>query len=161
MSDMSPAFPPQRGGAAVGFLADLPAVEQGAVLFLRQWCGGPKARARIGQDFTLAFGPVRGAVLAFAQDRLMQLVLGQARRPLMRHADGCACLGGDEAAFAQLVASAAAGQADDAAMIALTLMSGPCVAETVELAEELGLAYADLFSPLARAYGHRPLNRNH
>ncbi len=155
---MPPHFPspqpqPNRGAAPVGHLAELPDVERGAVLFLRHWCEGDEARAAIARDFALVFGAEQGAELACAQDQLMRLVLGQARRPLMRHSDGCTCIGGDESAFAQMVAAAASGDDDLAAMFALTLIAAPAVGSVLPLAERLGLAYADIFSPLARSLG--------
>lgn len=154
MSRVFPDIPrPSRGGAPVGHLAELPDVERGAVLFLRKWCSGEAARTTIALDFARAFGAARGSDLAMAQDDLMHLVLGQARRPLMRHADGCACLGGDESAFAQMVAAAASGDAEDAALFALTLIAGGAVPQTIALAELLGLAYADIFAPLPRRFG--------
>jgi hypothetical protein len=161
---MMPAMPkqlPQRGGASVGHLSELPEVERGAVLFLRQWCLGDAARATIARDFALAFGAERGAEVAALQCRLMRVMLGQARRPLMRHADGCACLGGDECAFAQMVAAAASGDLEDAAMFAMTLIAAPAVPEAVALAEALGLAYAEIFTPLALSFGRRGPDRNH
>lgn len=161
---MIPAMPRQvyqRGGASVGHLAELPEVERGAVLFLRQWCLGDAARAVIARDFALVFGIERGTRVAERQDRLMRLMLGRARRPLMRHADGCACLGGDESAFAQMVAAAASGDHEDAALFAMTLIAAPAVPEAVALAEEIGLAYAEIFSPLALFLGRRGPERPH
>jgi hypothetical protein len=161
---MTPATPKQnyqRGGASVGHLSELPEVERGAVLFLRQWCLGDAARAVIARDFALAFGSERGAATNALQDRLMQVMLGRARRPLMRHADGCACLGGDESAFAQMVAAAASGDLEDASMFAMTLIAAPAVPEAVALAEELGLAYAEIFTPLALSFGRDRPTRSH
>jgi hypothetical protein len=161
---MIPAMPKQvyqRGGASVGHLAELPDVERGAVLFLRQWCLGEAARAIIARDFALVFGTERGARVAAFQDRLMRLMLGQARRPLMRHADGCACIGGDESAFAQMVAAAASGDTDDASLFAMTLIAASAVPDAIALAEEIGLAYAEIFSPLPQCFGQsRPDRKN-
>ena len=149
----NPQPQPNRGAAPVGHLAELPDVERGAVLFLRHWCEGDAARAAIARDFALVFGSEQGAELAQAQDQLMRLVLGQARRPLMRHSDGCTCIGGDESAFAQMIAAAASGDEELATLFALTLIAAPAVAPVLKLAEQLGLAYADIFSPLAHSLG--------
>ncbi len=154
MSRLIPDMPnPSRGGAPVGHLAELPDVERGAVLFLRKWCSGEAARTTIALDFARVFGAAHGSDLTMALDDLMHLMLCQARRPLMHHADGCTCLGGDESAFAQMVAAAASGDAEDATLFALTLIAGPAVPRTIVLAEQLGLAYADIFSPLPRRFG--------
>ncbi len=153
MTRHDPKAKASRGGAPVGLLSELPAVELGAVLFLRQWCGGDAAREVIARDFTLVFGADRGAMLTQTHDAVMRLVLGQSRRPLMRHAEGCPCLGGDESAFAQMVAAAGSGDVEDATLFAMTLISSQAVPRTVVLAEHIGLAFAEMLDPLSKALG--------
>ena len=144
---------PARGATPVGHLADLPAVEKGAVLYLRLWCDGPEARQAIAGDFHLLFGAERGDQLAAALTHVVCLTLGHARRPLMRHGTGCPCLGGDESAFAQMIAAAACGDRDDAVLFGMTLMSAPAVVDLMAEAEQLGLAFAEMFGPAP----HHPL----
>ncbi len=140
----SPNFPqqparPPRGAAPVGQLADLPLLEHSAVLLMRQWCSDEAGRIAIAQDFTDGLGATRsvGAVNALAH--LIALMVDHGRRPIMRHQLGCACLGGDESAFAQMVAAASAGDTDDAMAFALTMMPAAIAFEAVQTAEGLGL----------------------
>lgn len=146
-----------RGAAPVGQLAELPAVERLAVLSLRAWCDGGAARARIAEDFQLLLG-AEGPAAVRGFDILMQITLQGARRPLMRHALDCACVGGDECAFANLVAAAAGGDREDAMLFASTLLSGAAAYAAARAAEDLG----DLFLRFARAAGReRPPARRH
>lgn len=152
---MSKALTPsqRRGAAPVGHLAELPAAERGAVLFLRLWCEGASGREAMAEDFCRCFGLEEGHRLIAAQDQLMHLLLGQSRRPLMRHSDGCTCVGADESAFAQMVAASASGDREDATLFGMILMQAHAVPLAMEEAEHLGHAYATLFDPLSRKFG--------
>lgn len=57
----------------------------------------------------------------------------------MWHEPRCNCLGGDESAFAHMVAAAAAGDRDDAMALAMTMMPAAIAYEAVQTAEPLGL----------------------
>lgn len=133
-----------RGGAPVGQLAELPPVELTAIVFLRAWCEGGAARADIGQGFVQRLGPEKGAAAAWQFDALMKLVLANARRPLMRHGIECPCFGGDEAAFANLVATAIVGDRDEATLFASILLNGYAVFDAVRAAEALTDAFLAL-----------------
>ncbi len=110
-----------RGAAPVGVLADLDRADAAAVLFFRMWRDGPTSRATIAESFAGGLGPGPGAAAADAFAMLCGLCDSHARRPLMRHALSCSCVGGDEACFASFVATAATGEAEDALLLA-TLM---------------------------------------
>ena len=95
--------PPERGAAAVGMLAELPAQDCAAILAFRKWCDGPSGRESVAQDIACTFPGTRAAqeVNAFAD--LMGLMVSAPRRSIMRHDVACACFGGDEAAFAHMI----------------------------------------------------------
>lgn len=151
---------PQRGAAPVGVLADLPGLEQGAVLLLRQWCGGEDGRIAVAEDFARSLGEERGARAVNALAHLLTLLAHHGRRPFMRHDLTCACLGGDESAFAQMVAASAAGDTEDAMAFALTMMPAAIAYEAVQTAEGLGLMiHAMLRSQPARSFP--PVGRHH
>jgi hypothetical protein len=57
----------------------------------------------------------------------------------MRHGPDCRCVGGDEAAFAHLVAAAAADEREDAALMASLLVRPGIALEAVALAGQFGL----------------------
>ena len=136
-----------RGGAPVGMLAELPAVEMTAILLLRHWCDGPEARSRMVDDFTMVFGTRRADQELDGFATLMQIVLGGGSRPLMRHGVGCACFGGDESAFAQMMAAVAAGEREDALIFALALMTPTAAFAAIAAADPVArglLAFARL-----------------
>lgn len=125
-----------RGGAAVGMLQELPLLEFGAIVLLRHWCDGDTGRAAVKADFA-ALGPRADAGLALLAE-LVTLYAGHGRRPLMRHGVSCACFGGDEAAFAQMIAAATVGDRDDAMGFALILLPMAQAFVAVQAAVRLG-----------------------
>jgi len=130
----------RRGGAPVGMIRDLDRVEAASVIYLRLWCDSVAGKAEIETDFTTILGEVEGRHAARSFLQLCELCTREGRRPLMRHATTCKCLGADEACFANLVATAAAGERADAMLIA-TLMVRPAKAgEMAELARDVGVA---------------------
>jgi hypothetical protein len=140
----APSRQANRGGAPVGLLEELPPVEMLAILFLRLWCEGEAGRARIAADLTQAFGTTRADLELERLAGLVQLVLQGGRRVLMRHGGACPCFGGDESAFANMVASAAAGDHEDSMVFALVLMTPAAAFGAVQLAEPVGLTLLGL-----------------
>lgn len=128
----------QRGAARVGLLADLDAVEAGAVLYLRLWCDGD--RNQVARDFEAALGDAHGEAACRTLDQLCGLCARHGRRPLMRHHLGCACLGADEACFANFIAAAVGGEREDAMLIATLIMRADMAPCAAALAQDLGLA---------------------
>lgn len=131
---------PNRGGAPVGHIADLDAVSAGAVLYLRAWCDGPDAQARICSDFATALGPEAGARAFQSFEEVCALCVRHGRRPLMRHHLTCQCLGADEACFANFIATASEGCREDALMIASVLVRADMAFCLIDHAQAFGLA---------------------
>jgi hypothetical protein len=131
---------PSRGGAPVGFLAELDPVEAAAVLYLRLWCEGAPGERRIGHELDAALGPQAGQRALCALRALCGLCVRHRRRPLMRHEPDCVCLGADEACFANLVGAAAAGDREDAILIGTLLVRADMALHLVNHAEQFGLA---------------------
>jgi hypothetical protein len=129
-----------RGAAPVGLVGDLPVLEQGAVLLLRRWCDDEEGRIAVAADFKRALGNDRGAEAVNALAHLVTLFVRHGRRPLMRHGLQCSCLGGDESAFALMVAAAAIGDREDAMSLALTMMPADIAFAAVLTAAPFGLA---------------------
>ena len=140
---------PVRGGAAVGMLADMPPLERGVVQLLRQWCDGEAGRIAVAEDFTAIFGAEQAAIEVNNLAHLITLMVQMGRRPLMRHHTQCACLGGDESAFAQMVAAATAGDREDAMAFALTMLPPDIAYEAVQIAEYVGRATLDMIHRLS------------
>lgn len=118
-----------RGGAPVGQLADLGPVEAGAVLCLRLWQADGDSLAGTLDPAALA---TLGSITRLWQDF--------GRRPMMRHGAACRCLGADEAWFAQLIASAAAGDHEDATMIASLMVRADVAPGLAALALDFSIA---------------------
>lgn len=131
-----------RGGAAVGSLDELGAVEAGAVLCLRLWCSDRDAPERAA--FDAEAGPHGGREALASIGALCDLCLAYGRRPLMRHHLSCKCLGGDEACIARIVEAALAGDRDDAMLLASLLVRADMAPGAVALAERAGVALCRL-----------------
>ena len=130
----------RRGGAPVGYLEELPDIESSAVLYLRLWSDGREARAQVWNDFAITLGQTQGRVALKSFERLFSLAAQHGRRPLMRHDVTCRCLGADEAAFANFVGAAAAGDREDAMLIATLLVRSDMASTITDLAEQFGFA---------------------
>lgn len=121
----------RRGGAPVGYLKELPALEAAAVIYLRLWCSGPETQAQVWNDFAVQFGGREGSQKLKAFERLMSSITDTARRPVMRHHVECACLGADEAVFANLIGAAANEDTIDDAALFAALLVRPGMATTI------------------------------
>ncbi|WP_298920526.1 hypothetical protein [uncultured Roseobacter sp.] len=139
----------RRGGAAVGFLTELTSIEAASIIYLRLWSEGPQRQAEVCSDLARFLGDAHGLKAMRVFEQLLELCGRHGRRPLMRHAVECRCIGADEACFANFVAIAAEGDREDALLIA-TLLVRPDVAPLVaSLASDFGLALKrmDMKSP--------------
>ena len=149
---------PVRGAAAVGMLADMPPLERGVVHLLRQWCDGEAGRIAVAEEFTAIFGAERTALEVNTLSHLITMMVQMGRRPLMRHHAQCACLGGDESAFAQMVAAATAGDREDAMAFALTMLPPDIAYEAVQTAKYVGRATLDMIYTLSTHGSHFATN---
>lgn len=147
------AMTPHRGGAPVGYVAELGPVEAGAVLYLRLWCDGPDARAQVGSDLAMALGAEGGGQALRAFEGLCELCIRHGRRPLMRHHVTCKCLGADESCFANFVGYASEGAREDALLIAMTIVRPDMAHTLVNYAQDFGLALRRMAIGTARHAG--------
>lgn len=131
-----------RGGAPVARLDELGAGEARVVRAFRHWCDGPPGLAVLGPELKAGLGARRAASALAHFDDCCRLAVGHARRPLVRHSVGCPCVGGDEAAIARLCASAAAGEREDAMLIACLLVRADMAGALAAAAEVAGIALA-------------------
>ncbi|KMW59781.1 hypothetical protein AIOL_004765 [Candidatus Rhodobacter oscarellae] len=129
-----------RGGAPVGYVAELGPVEAGAVLYLRLWCDGPEAQTQVWNDFVTALGHERGRSALKSFETLCDLCVQHGRRPLMRHHVTCKCFGADESCFANFVGYASEGEREDALLIATTIVRPDMAPALVGAAQDFGLA---------------------
>ncbi|PVA09724.1 hypothetical protein DC366_11375 [Pelagivirga sediminicola] len=134
------AAPHNRGGAPVGQVAHMEGLEAASVLYLRLWCDSAGSRQAVRDDFAQALGPDHGGAAADAWDALMELCTEHCRRPLMRHAVTCRCLGADESCFANFIAAAATGAREDAMLMATLIVRADMAPVFTSLACECGLA---------------------
>lgn len=139
-----------RGGAPVGLVSDLDAIEAAAVLYLRQWHDGPHGQSRVFADFAGVLGHSAGrhSVESFAQ--ICALCSNHGRRPLMRHARNCTCLGADEACFARFIGAAGEGEHEDAMLMATLLVRVDMAPILAGLARDFALALRRLHLAVPR-----------
>ena len=128
------------GRMVVGLLTDLAPWEAGLILFLRSWMDGPVGQADVWNSYARSFGGTEGRTEMHRFETLLVTLCDNARRTLVRHGGGCACIGTDEAIFCNLVREAARGDLAEAAAIA-SLLVRACHAEAVAiLAAQVGRA---------------------
>ena len=139
MTARDPDMTTPRGGAAVGMVGDLDPVAAAAVLYLRLWSEGPEGRARMARDMALALPEPGAARLCDRFGTLCDICLTHARRPLMRHALTCRCLGADESCFAHLVTAGSEAAREDAVLFAALLIRPDVAMGLAPLIEEVGL----------------------
>lgn len=132
----------RRGGAAVGRIVDLGAIEAGAVLCLRLWHEAPASPERM--DFERNMGRFGGRTALDAIGGICAIWQEFGRRPMVRHHLRCDCLGADEACVAQLVQAALLGDRDDAMMLATLMVRADHAPRLVAHAERAGAALARL-----------------
>lgn len=148
----------RRGAAPVGHIAELDAIEAGSIIYLRLWSEGPDEKAQVWNDFAKALGPDRGRRALDTFERLCTLCARHGRRPLMRHAINCRCVGADESCFANFVAIATEGDREDAMLIATLLVRPDMAPMITSLAADFGLALKQmqLRAPRAMTRPDRP-----
>lgn len=129
----------KRGGAPVGFISELDGIEAASVIYLRLWCDGSDSQASVCSDFAAGLGADQGRKVLKSFKELCSLCARHGRRPLMRHAVQCKCLGADESCFANFVATAATGDRDDAMLIATLLVRADVAPLITALATDFGL----------------------
>lgn len=128
----------RRGSAAVGRIAELPALEATAVVTMRLWCAEPQRQAEVWNRFARTFGGRDGAARLKSFERLMCRIARCARRPMMCHDVACICVGADEAAFAKLIATAAHEEAHEAMLFAALLVRPEAVGHIAAQARLVG-----------------------
>lgn len=128
------------GGVPVGRLDGLSVAEARAVRGLRRWCDGAESWAAYSAELWREIGQRRAADGTRALDTCCRLILTQPRRPLVRHATGCICVGADEAVFARIIASAGAGEREDAMLMACLLTRADLAGPICAAAEVAGMA---------------------
>ena len=131
---------PNPGAATVADLQSMDGAQALGVMLFRDWFDGPAGRARVESVFAEAFGPAGGDMARDAWSDLAALLAAGVRRPVMRHAVTCRCVGADEAVVAQVLTLAARGEREDAMLVLSLLVPGDRLLAAVQVAERAGLA---------------------
>jgi hypothetical protein len=143
------ALTDHTGAAVVGRLTDLPAWEADLILSMRLWMQSPEGQAEVWTGFARCFGTVEGRAEMQQFESLLRGLCHNARRPFVRHALGCTCLGTDEAVLRMLVREAARGDLAEATLIASLLVPAG-------QAEQIALQSARVGRALQRMARHIP-----
>lgn len=128
------------GGVAIGQLADQAQLARCVIVYFRKWCDGPEGQAAVWNDLAAGLGAAQGRATLEILESLFDLCARHRRRPLMRHAVNCQCVGADEACFAHFVTTAAEGDREDAMLIATLLVRTDMAPIVAPLAADLGRA---------------------
>ena len=131
---------PNPGAATVADLQSMDGAQALGVMLFRDWFDGPAGRARVESVFAEAFGPAGGDMARDAWSDLAALLAAGVRRPVMRHAVTCRCVGADEAVVAQVLTLAARGEREDAMLVLSLLVPGDRLLAAMQVAERAGLA---------------------
>jgi hypothetical protein len=129
-----------RGGAPVGHLSELSAIEACAVIYWRLWSEGIDGQRRVQSDFRSALGERVGFEAVDALAQIFDLCARHSRRPLMRHGLNCKCIGADESCFANFIGYASECKGEDAALIASLMVDPNLCMPMAALAQTFGLA---------------------
>lgn len=141
-----------RGAAPVAMLDEMPRLEAAVVIYLRLWCDSPEGQASVWQDFS-GFYDAKTARTQMARfEQLLSMVLSHSRRPMQRHNVKCACVGGDECAFANFIVSAALGEPEDAMLLASNFMRPDMAVVAANMAGPVGLALSQMVAPVPPPY---------
>lgn len=132
--------PISRGGAPVGHLGELGAIEASAVIYWRLWAQGAEGQRRTQADFRSALGERVGFEAVDALAQIFDLCVRHGRRPLLRHGLGCKCIGADESCFANFIGYASECRREDAALIASLMVDPNLCLPLAGLAQTFGLA---------------------
>jgi len=133
--------PESRGAAPIGHLHELPPLEMMVIVYLRMWCEGGPSRDQVRKDFILALGQTTGSIYSATFASFLLVLIHKSRRNIMRHQAMCQCFGGDESAIANMIAAAAAGDVQEALLLASHLVPSKTAKELMKPAEEIGLAF--------------------
>ena len=130
----------KQGGVAVGQLSDQPRLEACFIIYFRMWCDGPDGQSAVWNDLSRGLGQRHGRAALKSLEQLFAVCTEHRRRPLMRHAIGCSCLGADEACFANFISVATDGDREDALLIATLLVRADIAPLLTSLATDFGIA---------------------
>lgn len=145
-----------HGADDVARLARASETERRFVAALRLWLTTPEAQAEVWRDFAAAQGPAAGRAALRAFEAYLEAVAHGASRKLWRHNVGCVCLGRDEAALAEAMRAAAAGNRERAYAALAPLVRTEALPRAVEAAGALGLALAAVSVSIAPVEGSAP-----
>ena len=144
------------GGSAVGQMTHLDDLSACTVIYLRLWSDGPDGQAAVWNDLARGLGAARGRAALATFETLVGLLGQHGRRPLMRHAATCACIGADEACFANFIATATTGEREDALLMAMLLVRPDVAPQLCAVAMDFGIALKQMLlrsGPVMQANG--------
>ena len=130
----------KRGGAPVGFVADLDVIGAASVIYFRMWHDGTDGQEEVWGDLSCGLGAENGRKALKAFEKLCSLCFQYGRRPLFRHAISCKCIGADESCFANFIETATSGDRVDAILIATLLVRADIAPLITTLAIDFGQA---------------------
>ena len=139
----------RHGILPVGQIDELPQLEATLICCLRLFYESDEARDALKRSLLAHLGEGPGTAMFARFAEFCEMTRRFSRRPLKRRHAGCCAAGADECAFAAMVAAAAAGDREDAMLIAVCLVRPDVSPPLVALAEQVGLSLMPLVPSVA------------
>lgn len=126
------------GGATVSDLRMMDGERALAVMMFRDSFVGPDGTERVRGLFAEALGSEAGTTAFSDWSAFLKGLVRHARRPLMRHALTCTCVGADEAVIAEILYRCARGEREDAMLVLALIVPGDRLPLLMAEAERIG-----------------------
>ena len=130
---------PDRGARPVAYLGDLPVIEANFISYFRRFMDSSDSQTFLHEELVENLGDRNGQAVFDLLSHLLELLVHHSRRPIARHDVTCVCVGGDESALAQCVASAADGAREEALMFSMLFVRHDIAPIFAASCEQLGL----------------------
>ena len=130
----------RRGGATVGYMADIRQEEAIFISYFRTFCSGYESRLSLQNLLLSNLGMEQGYATMDALDKFCEIIFKKGRRRFIRHDVACECIGADENCLSQFVFSACEDTLDDAHLMGALITDAFLANELTLQARKIGLS---------------------
>ena len=130
----------RRGGATVGYMADIRQEEAIFISYFRTFCSGYESRISLQNLLLSNLGTEDGYATMDALDKFCEIIYKKGRRRFTRHDVACECIGADENCLSQFVFSACEDTLEDAHLMGTLITDAFLSNELTLQARKIGLS---------------------
>ena len=130
----------RRGGATVGYMADIRQEEAIFISYFRTFCNGYESRTSLQNLLLSNLGLEEGYATMDALDKFCEIIYKKGRRRFIRHDVACECIGADENCLSQFVFSACEDCLEDANLMGALITDSFLSHELTLQARKIGLS---------------------